>query len=179
MRCKSPSMRGHRACHHLEMGNLRMRSVKGKNVTGKQKWNVFKRWMENQGYLKKEVIVRCCFSESYFLPYKALFSFPTLPLDSLSPPVPSSTEEKSRLHAIFFSHTLPVCFTAFPILFLPWLVGLQALNRDYARSFMPREPTHPTRLLFPALILISDVNILERIFYLLENIYSSTGLHQY
>lgn len=140
-------MRGHRACHHLEMGNLRMRSVKGKDVTGKQKWNVFKRWMENQGCLKKEVIVRCYFSvtESYFLPYKALFSFPTLPLDSLSPPVPSSTEEKSRLHAIFFSHTLPVCSTATAILFLPWLVRLQVLNRDYARSFMPREPTHPTR----------------------------------
>lgn len=39
-------MRGHRACHHLEMGNLKMRSVKGKNVTGEQRLNVFKRRME-------------------------------------------------------------------------------------------------------------------------------------
>lgn len=34
-------------------------------------------------------------------------------------------------------------------------------------------------LSIPALILLSDVNILQSIFYLLENICSSTGWHKY
>lgn len=130
----------------LNQPEAHLRSVKGKNMTGKHKWNSFNKSMEKYVCLKKvEVATKMCYfspRESCFLPYLALFSF-FLPycLNSLFPAVPSSSRRKIMTSCnILLPHTACMFYS-----FLSWLARLQVLSRDYRRSFMLREPTNPIR----------------------------------
>lgn len=123
-----------------------------------------------------EVIEKCYFSvtESCLIPYLALFS--CLDFNSLSLPVPSSKRKKSMTScSVLLPHTClcalhlsPSCF------FLDYgdcKFSTEICKKLYAKStYRPRKT-----LLFPALILISNVNILESIFHLLKKIYNGTG----
>lgn len=111
------------------------------------------------------------------LSYPILALFSCFDFNSLSLPVPSSRRKKKKhdflqcsspTHCLCALQLSPSCF------FLDYWdckFSTEIMQKLYAKSTYKSHKT----LLFPALILISTVNILESIFHLLKKIYNVTG----